>query len=439
MRRKKMDLLAALAALAVLLSGCMLKTVDQMYCLPRRSEEYYNLQSAMDQVMSGLDYCAPLQGENQQTVQMVDLTGDGQSEALVFAKGVGERPLKIFIFAKDHGVYINTATIETAGTAFEQVEYADLDGTGGVELVVGRQVSNEVVHALSAYTFSEGTPESILTANYTRFLTADLDQDGLRELFLLRPGTDGGNGVAELYDYHGGAMERSTEAAMSVPVENLKRVTAGGMYQNIQAVFAASNYNEDTIITDVYAMVKGRFTNISLSSESGTSIQTIRNYYVFGDDIDNDGLIELPALVPMEESSPGGRELIRWYNLTPVGEEMEKMFTFHNYADRWYVRIQEDWVETVSVTRGGDVDGIQGYVFSVGEGREHQVLFTIYAFTGDDREELAVADGRFLLAKTDEVVYAAALGSGSMGRQLDPKTLIADFHFIREDWKTGEM
>ena len=62
MRRKRMNLLTVLAALAVLLSGCMLKTVDQMYCLPRRSEEYYNLQSAMDQVMSGLDYCAPLQG-----------------------------------------------------------------------------------------------------------------------------------------------------------------------------------------------------------------------------------------------------------------------------------------------------------------------------------------------------------------------------------------
>ena len=101
MRRKRMNLLTVLAALAVLLSGCMLKTVDQMYCLPRRSEEYYNLQSAMDQVMSGLDYCAPLQGENQQTVQMVDLTGDGQSEALVFAKGTGERPLKIFIFTKE--------------------------------------------------------------------------------------------------------------------------------------------------------------------------------------------------------------------------------------------------------------------------------------------------------------------------------------------------
>lgn len=68
-------------------------------------------------------------------------------------------------------------------------------------------------------------------------------------------------------------MERSAEAVMSVPVENLKRMTTGGMYQETQAVFAASNYDEDTIITDVYAIVKDRLTNVSLSSESGTSSQ----------------------------------------------------------------------------------------------------------------------------------------------------------------------
>ena len=90
---------------------------------------------------------------------------------------------------------------------------------------------------------------------------------------------------------------------------------------------------------------------MSLSSESGTSVKTIRNYYVYGDDIDNDGLMELPSLVPMEEASSGGRELIRWYNLTPEGNEVEKLYTFHNYADRWYVCIQRDWVDTVSVTR----------------------------------------------------------------------------------------
>lgn len=100
-----------------------------------------------------------------------------------------------------------------------------------------------------------------------------MDADGVRELFLLRPGSDGGNGVAELYDYQKGAMERSTEATMSVPVESLKRVTTGGMYRDIQAVFVSSNFDEETIITDVYAILSGRFTNVSASNESGTSVK----------------------------------------------------------------------------------------------------------------------------------------------------------------------
>lgn len=434
MRHKRICVLLVASALLALLSGCMLKTVDEMYCLPRRSEEYNDLQAAIQKVMGGLEYCAPLMGENQQTVQMADLNGDGENEALVFARGTGERPLKIFIFAKQNGVYANTAAIETAGTAFEQVEYAELDGAGGLELVVGRQVSNEVLHALTAYSFTSGTPETLLTANYTRFLTVDLDRNDLRELFLLRPGSNGGNGVAELYQYQNGAMERSTEAVMSVSVESLKRVAVGGMYEDTQAVFVASNFDEETIITDVYALVDGRFTNVSLSNESGTSVKTIRNYYVYGDDIDEDGLIEIPSLVPMADADPNCRDLIRWYNLTPQGEEVEKVFTYHNYTDRWYVRLREDWVDTMSVTR--DEEG--GYVFSAGEGRSRQVLFTIFAFSGDDREAKAEEDGRFLLNKTDETVYAARLGSGSMARQMNQESLISDFNFIREDWKTGE-
>lgn len=104
MKWNRIYLLLVAVALVASLSGCMLKTVDQMYCLPRRSEEYKDLQAAMDRVMGGLEYCAPVQGENQQTVQMADLDGDGLSETLVFAKGTGERPLKILIFPSRTGL-----------------------------------------------------------------------------------------------------------------------------------------------------------------------------------------------------------------------------------------------------------------------------------------------------------------------------------------------
>ena len=73
---KKICAAAMSAVLSLSLCGCVM-TVDQMYVPPRRSESYKNLQSLMDEYRRELDYCAPITGENQQTVQMADLTGDG--------------------------------------------------------------------------------------------------------------------------------------------------------------------------------------------------------------------------------------------------------------------------------------------------------------------------------------------------------------------------
>ena len=39
-------------ALCLLLSGCFVKTVDELYTLPRHSDEYDNLQMAIDEVMA---------------------------------------------------------------------------------------------------------------------------------------------------------------------------------------------------------------------------------------------------------------------------------------------------------------------------------------------------------------------------------------------------
>ena len=79
-RKLKMILLFLVAAM--LLCGCAMKTVDELYAPPKRSPEYQELQNAIDGAMEDLDYCAPLSGENQQTVQMADLDGDGITDEM---------------------------------------------------------------------------------------------------------------------------------------------------------------------------------------------------------------------------------------------------------------------------------------------------------------------------------------------------------------------
>ena len=58
----------ALGAATVFLSGCMMQTVDKMYSLPKRSEEFSELQLQLNRVMSSVEYAAPISGDNQQAV-----------------------------------------------------------------------------------------------------------------------------------------------------------------------------------------------------------------------------------------------------------------------------------------------------------------------------------------------------------------------------------
>ena len=152
------------AALSLSLAGCVM-TVDQMYVPPRRSESYKNLQSVMDEYMDGMEYSAPITGENQQTVQMADLTGDGRKEVLVFLKGSDEHPMKVLIFRLEEERYVPLGFLEATGMGFDQVEYVQLDGEPGLELVVGRQGSEQVLRNMTVYSFRSGAAEQLLNVN----------------------------------------------------------------------------------------------------------------------------------------------------------------------------------------------------------------------------------------------------------------------------------
>ena len=435
----KFKLLALLLVL-LLLSGCGMPTVDELYCLPKRSEEYNNLQSAIDGVMSGLQYCAPLSGENLQTVQMADLDGDGNPEYLLFAKGSTEKPLHILVFREVDQEYVLSDTIQSAGAAFDVVQYARVDDRPGYELIVGHQVSDQVTRSVTVYTFNQGKATALMSANYTKFVTCDLNADGRTGLLVLRPGELSElNGVAEVYFHTGGVMERSNQVSMSQSVDRVKRIITGQIHGGDPAVYVASAVGESAIITDVFTLVQDRFSNISFSSESGTSVQTLRNYFVYADDIDNDGVVELPNLITMDlphgASESNMQYLIRWYAMTREGDEVEKKFTYHNFQGGWYLTLESQWAKQLAVLQRGN--SFDFYVWNENFTLCRKML-TVYVLTGENRDEEATQNNRFVLYKGDQVTYAANLEVASAAYNITQDTLMKSFHLIHQDWKNGE-
>ena len=429
-----------LIAAILMLSGCNMTTVDQMYCLPERSEEHTNLQALMNSAMTGLSYSAPVSGQNRQTVQMADLNGDGEDEYILFAKGTSEKPLYIFIFVRDGEEYRLMDTIQSSGSLFDQVEYVPMDNREGCELVIGHQVSDQVLRSVSVYTMMDDRMELLMSSGYSKFLCSDLSQDGKNELFILRPGEeDGQHGIAELYSLQSGTAERYTEAVMSRPVDKIKRIMAGKLDDGIPAVYVASDVEGNAIITDVYAVVDGQFVNVSVSTESGTSVQTLRNYYIYADDIDNDGVLELPSLVtnhPGATDSLGtNHHVIRWYALQSNGRTVNKEYTYHNFAGGWYLELSSKIAEGMSVQQLGNT-----YDFYLWDSQRNESvkIMSLIVLTGQKREEQALIDNRFIVYRAEATIYAAKLEVASAAYGINRDKLLQDFNLITQDWNNGE-
>ena len=433
------------------LSGCLVQSADDLYALPRQSDAYYDLQNAIDSVKSAdAAYAGPLSGPNQQAVQLADLDGDGTDEALVFMRTSGEKPLKVYVFDDKDGSFALATVIEGDGTAFDAVEYVSIDDQPGLEIVLGRQLSNQILQSLSVYSYGSGRMVELMNTSYSEYKITDLNVDDQRDVLILRRDAEARTGVAEYYCYSDGAMTRTQSAALSRDIESIERITTGYVSAEVPGVFVTSTYGEEsgnlgegTLITDVLAFRGQTFCNLTVSAQSGISTQMVRSMSVYATDIDDDGLVELPTLVALPSASAEASYfLVQWYELKPDGTREKKPTTYYNYSygGGWYLVIPEAWEDQLTISRTTEVAGIYRYTFSrwIDREVEPQEILSIYTISGEDRHSLAQSDGRFLLSERGETVYAASLGESSLSRTISEEKVKTMFSLILDDWNSGE-
>lgn len=434
-------LLAAglLCVLAFSLSGCFLEPAESLYAVPRQPESFYDLQSAIEKQMGdGVSYSPPTAGENQQAVQLTDLDGDLEDEAIVFLKTQTDTPMTVCVFDRKDGTFSLLTRISGAGTAFDRVEYVQIDDRPGKEIVLGRQISEHVTQALNVYALKDGTLVELLSASYSDFITTGMGVQGRSGIFLLHQDATAANGIAEYYHWSDGALLREREAEMSAPVSAVKRIITGRMCQDVPAVFVASSYGESAIVTDIFGFRDGGFTNFIRTDETDTEVKTVRDYYVYSADIDIDGLIELPRLQPMKaiagDDGSKNQSLICWYNLNADASETRKKLTYHNYIGGWYLEIPEAWSPHLAVTQTDAYASAPAYrfLFTSANGKTEE-LFTIVATT-----EASARSGWSVLKQQGDMNYLCQLGDGAQQQGVTVETLRSAFRLIRVDWKTGE-
>lgn len=451
MRWKKLLAVPLALCLCLLLTGCLFNSrVEDLYSLPQLPEEYTELKNKIDAILSdGAEYAAPLSGSNVQPVQLVDLDGDGTEEAVAFfRKSTEEKPLKIYIFRVQGESYEQAAVIEGSGTAIYSISYTDMDGDGVMELAVGWRVNNtdpdnlQTLQALSVYQLKELQPKELLQKTYAKYIIADLNEDKKKELIIIRSDEET-NCTADYYRWENHALELTSSARVSTSVAELSqttsRVSVGTLKEGKPALFVTGVEESSIAITDVLTSRDGDLVNITQSSTTGVSTEIFRYLSVYPQDINNDGVTEVPVPTPLPTQGEGGVcYQVDWRSYDAEGNVDTVLTTCHDVDDGWYLVIPSSWSEKVLATRKVSMSGDATVTFAVigDTGEPPREFMRIYTQSDDEESDKS---SRLTLSRGSGKLYTAEiLENGSWNGSFTEEELHSAFYVIQPEWLTGD-
>ena len=442
---KRTILHVLLMALAVMsFSGCMRITADELYSLPKVSDEYLKLQRNIDSVLNqGAEFSPPTGGPNRQAVQLKDLNGDGTNEVIAFFSILSDSLLKVYIFEMVGNDYAVAAVIEGVGTAIDSVRYVDMDGDGVMEIVIGWKMG-EALKYMSIYSIKDYNNVLLAGAEYTGITVFDLNGDGNDDIVTLRLSSPEAGAVAEVFTLMPDGEIVKAEARLSSGIEMISRVLSGKLIDGVPAIFVESEgkFDQGTLVTDICIYQEGSLTNVSLRWPAGISEETVRQHYQCSD-INRDGIIKVPTPRLLKPQSETAFYTVDWYAYNSQGHSSLALATYHNNNDEWFLILPLDWRGKITVRREDAVSGERTVVFSFIEGEEgpYRDFLNIYRLTGDKAEERAAQQNRVMLMSEGVAVYAFELLAppNSFGLSFDEALVINNFRLIYSDWLAGTI
>ena len=416
--------LALLLALfmAVACAGCVSSGAEGLYALPQMSDEYLQLEQLIaTRIRDGSEYAAPIAGSNRQSVQLRDLDGDGEPEAIAFLADSGHTPTVCVYRRNGAGDFYLYVIIGGEGSAVSSVEYADLTGDGAAEVVIAWQISGEL-RLLSVYSLKPDFQTELMSAGCSEFFVSDLDGDGIEDLLNLSVDYAGASSLLR-YTFDAEGNPGSYEARLSVGITEVLRSRVGRLADGAAALFVESRWGGEELVTDVFT-ADGGLSNVTLTPIGWSN--TLRAGEAFAEDINGDRVMEIPE---------GAADILDWFAFDSAGNKTRVMTTCHDYEDGWYLALPESVsAEGLRVLMDRTVPGeAAAALLQETDSGETETLLTVYTLTGENRMDRASAGGRFVLRQNETTVFAAELSTS----ELTAEDVSENFNLIYPDWQVS--
>lgn len=430
-----MKRLSAILLICVFLfSGCGIGASSDIFAVPEIPEMQRRLIETVESVLGGgFDYAEPKAGLNRQSLQLMDLDGDGDEDGIAFLRDVIEsNKTFIYVFERDEDAFYLFDIIEGSENELYTVSYADLLGKDGYEIIALWSADGEGNYPVTVYNLATYGTEKILEISAKQYSVSDIDGNGSNDLLAVV--NEGGRDCAAIYTSENGKMEKRAQVLLSPDAGKLLRIKTGLVSARKNGVFIEREAGQG-VVTDIIAYDGSEFVNMLPSGEACKT-------RALAADVTGDGVIELPSELSDREEDALGRCYL-WNRISSAGDKTLSAFTYHSYSENWYLLLPTAWSRSVSVSRRNLRKGEAAIRLSTretvqGEAEAEEIeapLFTVYVLTGANRDQYAAEEGRFIISEREDTVFAAQIASESyLATEINEEFIKGIFKNIESEW-----
>ena len=415
---KKRILITAIALiLTIFLSGCEMVSfnVSELMAPPKATGENADIQALIeDEAGSGYTLKYPKNGNYRSAITLMDYDGDAKDEAVAFYVPAGDaQTVHMLVMDQVKGEWKTVGNFTSKSSIVERLVFCDLDGDNKREIVVGWSTYNPLVNDLSVYLVNESTSLEISSENkYTDFLCGKYtgtEKDELLLLSLYTPDKPASASLIALNDtknslYLKGESPLDTEIASFIQLQN-GNIFDGQFGAVIDGETADGRFSTQLIYFSSY------FESLETVIFTGntTTNQSYRNYAVLSEDIDNDGIIEIPNTFKMNiddtQTDAVPAPLIHWCEYTNLDiARIDKLqATSLVYGCRF--TIPDNWNNNYTAVVNYSTNEITFYEWKA-EGKTGDPLLVIKMFSPEVWGDGTSANGYTELARNETYVYS---------------------------------
>lgn len=389
----------AAAFIIPFLAGCSFKIrqVETIMRPPKIQGKYSGLQEALEKAV-GKDILlkSPETGNYRSAFILQNIDDDDTEEALAFYVKNDEKTtvhLNVLDLTDDEWVSVND--VSGSGDSVYFVDFINMDDRNGPEIIVGWSLfegkSNKMLTVFSTTETGGGlSVKAVSSEAFTIMKPLDLDSDGCDEILTVI--TDTSSDVPRSFArmlkmLPDGTIKLAGETRLDGNVGSYGSVQTEKVSDKYPLrVYIDANKGETQMITEViyWDSEKKMLVAPLLDSLTLLNLRTWRSVGIPSSDINNDGVIEIPAQVDESKAlteenilfEPAHFYTLKWLQLNEHGEAKDVLLSAVDFSLSYMFVIPDKLLN--SVTMKSYTDNNRWDVFSTDSGG---LLFTIDAFT----------------------------------------------------------